>query len=515
MMETSKTNFIKQYKPGKQARVELKNGRILDAVNGRYFDVGTSVILQDGRIESMPGLASEPRVLVDFTIDLKGKTVIPGLFNTHCHLIQFEPTMALDISDMRQTNRYKEQQKERNLSECLAHGITHIRDAWHPDLRENRALQKRMVKGEIRGPRIVQSVVVGPTGSYMQEKPTFVMKITGMPQSDTSKVYGGAVAFPLEATEEQVRAAVDTAIDERGAEVIKIGDETFSFFARKAVPVMTTGQLCVLADQAHRRGVPTTMHHSSVESFRRGVQAGITSLAHTPWDGLLSQEDIKAFIASGCFCEPTVSAFYGMLSWKAKGGRLNNHPVLNRLTDFRDRTHTFADIAEEYYIPELRAVVMNGYRRFDSGKPKMMGIMDMSAMAAFSEKIVTYFENFCLLFENDVPLATGNDNKPPCTPAMTDLELLMFDHLLRDKPNGRQLNGAEAVKIATINSARSMGLEDKFGSIETGKTADLIILDGDPLADFRLIGSRVAALFMDGVLVVNNCGLEMESNGKA
>ena len=41
MMETSKSNFVKHYEPGKQARVELKNGRILDVVNGRYFDAGT------------------------------------------------------------------------------------------------------------------------------------------------------------------------------------------------------------------------------------------------------------------------------------------------------------------------------------------------------------------------------------------------------------------------------------------------------------------------------------------
>jgi hypothetical protein len=42
-----------------------------------------------------------------------------------------------------------------------------------------------------------------------------------------------------------------------------------------------------------------------------------------------------------------------------------------------------------------------------------------------------------------------------------------------------------------------------------------VILDGDPLEDFRLIGSRVAALFMDGKMVINNCGLAVESNGKA
>lgn len=512
-MENTNINIVNHNIPGSNSRVELKNGRFMDVINGRYFEAGTTIIIQDGKIGSVTNQEPGYRNPVDFSIDLQGKTVLPGLFNTHCHLIQFEPTMALDLSDMRQTNKCKEQQKEKNLGDCLAHGITHVRDAWHPDLRENRALKNRIVNGEIPGPRIVQSVVVGPIGSYMQEKPTFVMKVTGMPQTDASKVYGGAVAFPLDASEEQVRAAVDIAIDERGAEVIKIGDETFSMLARKAVPTMTIEQLCTLADQAARRGVPTTMHHSSIESFRRGTQAGVTSLAHTPWDGLLSQEDIKAFIASGCHCEPTVSAFYGMLSWKAKGGRLNDHPVLSRLTDFRDSTHTFADIGEEYYIPELRAVVMNGYRRFASGKPKMMGLMDMSAMAAFSEKIVTYFKNFCLLYERGVPMATGNDNKPPCTPAMVDLEIRMFDHLLQGTPNGRQLSGAEAVKMATINSARSMGLEEDFGSIEKGKTADLVLLDGDPIKDFQLIGTRVEALFMEGRLVINNCNLKVETNG--
>jgi imidazolonepropionase-like amidohydrolase len=93
------------------------------------------------------------------------------------------------------------------------------------------------------------------------------------------------------------------------------------------------------------------------------------------------------------------------------------------------------------------------------------------------------------------------------------LELLMFDHVLKGDPERKPLSGAEAAKIATINSARSLGLEAEFGSIESGKTADLVILDGDPLEDFRLIGSRVAALFMDGKLVINNCGLSVETTG--
>ena len=185
------------------------------------------------------------------------------------------------------------------------------------------------------------------------------------------------------------------------------------------------------------------------------------------------------------------------------------------MTAFRDRTYTFATIADEYYVPELRASVMNGYRRCASGKPKMMGIMDMSGMFAWDTKTATAFENFCLLYKHGVPMTTGNDTKPPCTPAMVGLELRMFDHVLKGDADRVQFSGADAVKIATINSARSLGLEEEFGSIESGKTADLVILDGDPLEDFRVIGSRVAALFMDGKLVINNCGLEVESNDKA
>ncbi len=185
------------------------------------------------------------------------------------------------------------------------------------------------------------------------------------------------------------------------------------------------------------------------------------------------------------------------------------------MTEFRDRTYTFEDIAEEYYFPELRDGVMNGYKSVASGKPKIMGIIDNSGFYRWDTKAAYTFENFVLLHENGVPMTTGNDTVAPCTPAMVGLELLMFDHLLKGKPDGKQLSGAEAVKIATINSARSLGLDKDFGSIESGKTADLVILDGDPLEDYRLIGSRVDALFKDGKLVINNCGLEVESNGKA
>ena len=512
-METSTTNFVKEYKPGGQARVELKNGRILDVVNGRYFEAGTSIVLQDGGIMAMPGLADEPRVPVDFSIDLQGKTVIPSLYNTHLHLMmEGSSTIVAGLSDMRQTKKFGEQQIAKNMAECLAHGITHIRDAWQPDLRKNRALMERISKGEMPGPRIQQAVAVGPPGSYLQEKPSLMSKLTPMPSVDTSEDYAGAVTFPMNADEAQVRDAVDKAIDERGADAIKIGEQPTSFNTGKPLPMMSIEQLCVVADQARRRGVQSTMHHMTVASFRRGAKAGVSSLAHGPLDALLTQEDIEAFKASGCLNDPTLSVFYAVFSWKLGKARSNNHPELDRITEFRDKTYTFADIADEFYIPELRASVMNGYKKCITGKPKMMGIIDMSGIFTWDDTTANGFENFCLLYKHGIPMTTGNDTMLPCTPAMMGLDLRLFEHVLKSQPEGKPFNGAEAVKIATINSARSLGLAEDFGSVEVGKTADLVILAGDPLEDYHLIGSRVDALFMNGVLVINNCGLEVVAN---
>jgi imidazolonepropionase-like amidohydrolase len=512
-VETSKTNFVEGYEPGAQARVELKNGRILDVVNGRYFDAGTRVILQGGKIESMPGHLGKPTdVKPDFTINLQGKTVMPGLYNTHCHLMSVGPTMLSSLREQGLIKRHRAQQLEKNMADCLAHGVTHVRDAWEADLRENRTFKERISKGEIPGPRIQQAVAICLPGSYLLEASLKTKLLMG--SADPSKNYGGSVAFPIDATEKQIRAAVDIAIDERGAEVIKIGDEATSFVTGKPIPVLTTEQISVVADQARRRKVQTTMHHTSVKSFRRGVKAGVSSLAHEPYDALLTQEDVEAFQTSDCIIDPTISVFYAMFSWKLAGNPSNGHPELNRLTEFRDSKCTFAAIADEYHIPELRDIVMNGYKRCASGKPKMFGVINASGMIAWDAKAANGFENICTLYENDVPMTTANDTILPCTPAMMNLELRMLDHLLNGKPDGKQLSGAEAARIATINSARSMGLDEDFGSIESGKVADLVILDGDPLEDFRLIGSRVAALFMDGALVINNCGLEVKPNGK-
>ncbi len=57
----------------------------------------------------------------------------------------------------------------------------------------------------------------------------------------------------------------------------------------------------------------------------------------------------------------------------------------------------------------------------------------------------------------------------------------------------------EAIRVATLNGAAYLGMEAEIGSIETGKLADLVVIDGDVLADIRQ-SDRVHAVMLNGRL---------------
>ena len=523
MAESFDIGFVKEYQPGSDARVELKNGRFVDVASGRYLDSGTSVTIKGGRIESVVGPSDAPAAAApDFTIDLGGRAVTPGLFNTHCHVAMTLPTGLAGLKDVRLSKKYHDKQLAKNMAECLARGVTTLRDAWSPDLRHNRALKEKISRGKIHGPRILQSVVVGPLGAYLSEERNLTMRIAqyalGAPSIDYENANCGSVVFPKDADEKEIRDAVDRAVDERGADFIKIGEQLENMVDFKPTLAITSmEQLRALAEQANRRGLRSTIHHVSVETFHRAVEGGVSSLAHAPCNARLTEAHVEAFIAADGIIEPTSTVSYDVC-WKIDGDPYRDHPEMDRLTRFRDET--FMALADDYWIPKLSERVKRAYPKLTAGKMKAMGFLDMTKMFKYySGMVADGTENLKMLFEAGGCFACGNDGGvPSSTPAMVGLELKMLGFVLNgESGNGesgaRGFTGAEAVRVATINSARALGLEDKFGSIDAGKTADLVVLDGDPLADIGVIGSRAAALFLDGRLAIDNCGLEVSTAG--
>ncbi len=260
-MQSAVARFEREYKPDHKAIVELKNGRFVDVKHERFFNSGVRLLIQGTTIVAMPGLEGETvNMTPDYTIDLHGKTAMPGLFNTHCHVSMAGPTLAFtNLKDIRLGKRYSEEQITKNMLECLAHGVTNIRDAWSEDLRDIQYVKDCIASKKILGPRILQSVAVGPTGSYLAAMyyfmPRLMFGLFGIPNVDHSDKEAGIVEFPVDAKDSQVRDAVDRAVDERNAQAIKIGEERKHIATHKPLTIMTIKQLRALVNQAKKRGL--------------------------------------------------------------------------------------------------------------------------------------------------------------------------------------------------------------------------------------------------------------------
>ena len=486
-------------------RVRLVNARIVDVENGCYYPPRVSLVIQNGRIAAMPGLPGEPDTApADAVIDLHGLTLIPGLFNTHCHW-QFLPKGEIGS-----------RQLAKNLGDCVDWGVTNVRDTLCYDLQENRAWVEKIKRGEMLGPRIHQAVHVSPLGGTyaprLNPMTRFSFSLIGLRLIDYGLKTSGVVVFRPEAGEQAVRDAVDRAVDERGAEAIKFCDQPEHFMNYKpGAKVMSDKQLAAAVDQAVKRGMPTTMHNVTVAGFRQGVQAGVGSFAHLPLDGELVEADVALLLNSHTYIEPTLSVGYFM-SYSIKGSPFYDHPEIQRLDRYREQS--YQAIVEETWLPELRASRLTLHTNLSKGGMKVFGVIDISEpFRYYSKMIPTGGQNLRLLVRSGAAarLGCGNDaGAANCSAAAVRHELAMFDFVLNTE-EPPLFSAADFLRTATIQSARSMGVADRFGSIRPGKIADLAVLEGDPLQDFHLVGQPVRALFMDGNLVINRCGLEAAS----
>jgi imidazolonepropionase-like amidohydrolase len=127
---------------------------------------------------------------------------------------------------------------------------------------------------------------------------------------------------------------------------------------------------------------------------------------------------------------------------------------------------TFHDLAERFAADWVPALVDQAKRQLEEAYRTLVAARDAG-----------------------VTLAMGHDSGPPGENAI---------ELVRMAEGG--LGAADAIRAATEGSARALGLAGELGAIEPGKRADLVVVDGDPLAEPRLLLdlARIRLVLKDG-----------------
>lgn len=427
-------------KPPAQDLFVITNVNVIDVRNGNVL-ADQTVVLNKNRIYSIePGKSAKyPRNAN--SINARGYFLIPGLWDMHVHLVfgDWFPDAA-DIT----------------LPLLLANGVTGVRDMGS-ELQEVQNLRNEIEGGRMLGPRIYTAgpMLDGP-------KPRFPSSV--------------AVATP-----EDGRKAVDDLRD-RGADFIKLQ----SLIPREAV--------FAIADEAQKQQIAFEGHVPDSVRASEMAERGMKSFEHLIgiFEGSSRNEDdfLKGGKGDGQFLasyEPERAAALAVLLAK---NQVWQCPTLvwERGGNLLDATDLAKDTRAKYVPASWKTKT---WKRFTDEITRGYATDDLATRKRFVEKEL---EVVGLLHKAGVPFLAGTDT-PPGVYIFPGFSL--HEELQRFVAAG--FTPLEALQTATWNPARFWGIEEQFGTVEKGKTADLVLLGANPLQDIANT-QKIAAVFFNGQL---------------
>jgi imidazolonepropionase-like amidohydrolase len=120
-----------------------------------------------------------------------------------------------------------------------------------------------------------------------------------------------------------------------------------------------------------------------------------------------------------------------------------------------------------YYVPTISGIAAAANREAESGKKEIAEIICNVVVEPLKSSIKR-------AYARGITIGCGTDTLGD---VVDELKIL----------NSCGLPGMECIRAATINAAKICGIEDKAGSVEAGKIADLLIVEGDPLEDIEAL----------------------------
>src|SRR5215467_3892267 len=226
----------------------------------------------------------------DETVDISGLTLLPGLFDTHVHVVFGH----VDIwRFLHAPFSYRFYDAIRNLDATLRLGITTVRDAGGADLGVKQAVEE----GIVRGPRLqISLTMLSQTGGHGDG---------WMPSGGTAEFFPDYPGMPSSIVDgvDEARRKIREVI-RNGADVIKIATSGGVLSPRDSPdqPGFSLEEIEVIVSEARAFGLSVMSHAQSTVGIKNAVRAGVRSIEHGIY---LDDGAIELMLEHGSYLVPT------------------------------------------------------------------------------------------------------------------------------------------------------------------------------------------------------------------
>jgi len=400
----------------------LENVRLIDGNGGNPIE-NTKILIKDGKIAQIGNDISEKEAKI---IDLKGKTIIPALISAHSHIGTLKGTAS-------KPENYTEENILAQLKKYQDYGVLNVMAMGtdRPLLFES-GLRDRSAKGEIDGARI-------HTAGYGFGTPA------GAPPLDFAM---DKVFRPTSI--QQIPAEMDS-LKKINAEVVKIWVDDFNGkYKAKMKPEIYKA----IIDEAHKRDLRVAAHVYYLSDLKQLMADGIDIIGHSIRSEVIDNATLAQMKAKNIIYIPTLSLDEFAYVYAKKPEWIDN----------------------EFFKKSLEPGV---YEMITSEKYQN-DLMNSPLFAINTKAFETAKQNLKKVFDTGILVAMGTDSG-----AMPLRAQGFSEHLELQLMTESGLTPLQAITLATKNSAKALKIDKDFGTLEVGKTADLIVLDANPVEDIK------------------------------
>ena len=427
----------------------------------KLFTNAVKIIVGNGEVIEKGALLVEGKKIIGVgrevaadgaeVVDCAGKILMPGLIDVHVHIALFAGEINWDhlayIKD-----DYLAVRAYTYLNWWVQNGFTTI---FEPFARNELPFElRRALRNEIvNGPRLLVSGG-GVTGTASMVKSIGPVEVTGPDETRrkirilTSHEYEVDV-IKIRTTAEMLEGIVESRLR------------------------LTPEEAATAVEEAHRAGVPVHSHSYGGPGVRVAIDAGVQLVIHGQ--------------PIGWEFEPNLDRGDWQSSKVIDGGNYEKRDYMENYGLMAERGIFWAPTLSYYY-----KIYNDHWEEFQQhNNPFTCGRSQLVAE--------TIERNFRLAHEAGVPIVLGSDTGMPFTyhgDSAWELGLyLKFG-----------MSESECIEAATLRAAKSLWIDDRTGSLEPGKRADMLILGKDPLSDITVLTDPgvIERVYVDGDLRAEN-----------